>query len=232
MTKTQKIRLYLISISFILVLAAGCRKKPAAQPDDTKEPATAVKLQKTDKSDPQPDNKTAAEELQGHKEDIKPQNKDISSVISEMIQPGAEWKPVFQAVWGKPATEFTVAGIDGNKHKLSDYTGKAVLIVKFATYDPGCQKQISHLKELSSMFTEEKLQILAISDEPAETVKAFAADKNLNFLIAAGRTRMPNPYRSARRLPTSFYINKDGLIKLAIQGVIPSQDLKKLIETP
>lgn len=232
MTNPKKIRLYLISISLVLFLTAGCRKKPEAQPDDKKTPAPAVKQQTTDKSDPQPDTKMDAEALQGYKNSTIPQNKEINSAVSEMIQLGAQWKPMLQTEWGKKAPDFTAADIEGNTHKLSDYIGKNVLIVKLATYDPGCQKQISHLNELQSTSAEEKLQILAISNEPIDKVKSFAAANNLNFSIIAGRTRMPNPYRSARHLPTSFYIDKDGLMKLAVQGVIPSQDSKKIIQTP
>lgn len=232
MTDPKKIWLYLISISFVLFLTAGCRKKPETQPDDTKPPVPAVNQQTTDKSDTQPDTKMDAETLQSYKKGMIPQNKEINSAISEMIQLGAQWKPVLQTAWGKKAPDFTATDIEGNTHKLSDYIGKDVLIVKIATYDPGCRKQIAHLKELSSTITEEKLQILAISNEPIEKVKSFAAGNNLNFPIIAGRTRMPNPYRSARYLPTSFFVDKDGIMKLAVQGVIPSQDSKKLIQTP
>jgi len=133
MTKPKKIQMYLISISFVLFLTAGCRKKPAAQPDDKKPPTPAVKQQTTDKSDPRPKSEMTAEQLQGYKEAAPTQNKEISSAVSEMIQLGAQWKPIFQAVWGKPATDFTAVDIDGNTHKLSDYAGKTVLIVKFAT---------------------------------------------------------------------------------------------------
>lgn len=232
MTNLEKIRLYLISISFVLFLTAGCRKKPEAQPEDTKPPASAVKQQTTDKSDTQPDTKMDAEALRGYKKGMIPQNKEINSAVSEMIQLGAQWEPMLRTAWGKQAPDFTATDIEGNTHKLSDYTGKDVLIVKFATYDPGCRDQISHLKELQSTSAEEKLQILAISDEPIEKVKSFAADNNLNFSIIAGRTRMPNPYRSTRQLPTSFYIDKDGIMKLIAQGVISFQDSKKIIQTP
>ncbi len=224
MTEPKKIWFYLIILSFILFLPVGCRKKPAAEPDEQKTATPALDQQPTNETDPKTSRTYNADKI--------PQSKEISSALSEMKQLGAQWQPIFQAWWTKQAPDFTVTDIEGNTHKLSSSIGKEVLIVKWATYDPGCQKQIANLKELRSIIKNEKLQILAISDETIETVRSFTTDKDLNFPIIAGRTRMPEPYSSTRYLPTSFFIDKTGLVKLAAQGVIPPQDSKKLIETP
>ncbi len=105
------------------------------------------------------------------------------------------WDMAFTASFGKNAPDFSVEDIDGKMHKLSDYQGRDVVVVFWATWCPACNLEIPHLIELRNMFAVDKLAILAISNEEPEHLKHFAESKGINYTVASlGDSLLPEPF--------------------------------------
>ena len=128
---------------------------------------------------------------------------------------------------GKEAPDFTVTDINGNKHSISDYRGKNLVVVFWATWCPPCRAEIPHLIELRNQESEEKLAMIAIStSEDADTVKNFAKQQSLNYTVAAlGNSYLPSPFANIEFIPTTFFIDPDGKIKTV---VVQSLTLKQI----
>ena len=140
------------------------------------------------------------------------------------------WDVAFASSFGKEAPDFSVNDIEGKTHKLSDYRGRNVVVVFWATWCPACKLEIPHLIELRKMFGEDKLAILSISNEEPEHLKNFAESKGINYTVSSlGDSPLPEPFANVTSIPTSFFIDPDGKIKFAALGLVPLADAKVIM---
>jgi peroxiredoxin len=90
--------------------------------------------------------------------------------------------------------------------------------------------EIPHLITLRNTISEDKLAILAISNEPAAKVKKFAADRKINYTVFSYNTlALPAPYSWVDGIPTTFFIDTKGKIKLAAVGAISASEIKAIL---
>ncbi len=151
--------------------------------------------------------------------------------LSDVIRTARRWAPAYKSWYGKTAPDFTLTDITGKQHKLSNYRGKDVMIIFWATWCVPCHMEVPHLIELRNTVSEDKLAILAISDEYPALVKRFAADRKINYtVISANMLAMPSPYNSIRAIPSSFFIDSEGKIKIATEGVLSLDAIKAILQ--
>jgi peroxiredoxin len=178
--------------------------------------------------------------------DSNSQNKDGNSpalpsakpkiTLNEIIKRSQSWDTAYTRWYGKESPDFKVVDINGQSHTLSQYRGKNVVLVFWATWCPPCLAEIPHLIELRKEVAEDKLAILGISFlDQRNTVEAIKklVQKNpsINYTITpTNQAIMPKPYSLINVLPTSFFIDPQGKIKLAAEGLVPLQDSKAIIE--
>ncbi len=125
--------------------------------------------------------------------------------------------------------------IAGKEHKLSDYRGRDVLLVFWATWCGPCRMEVPGLIELRRTIGENKLAILAISNEKPDVVKKFVADQEINYTVLLDKGNMPEPFGFMRiysrtGVPCSFFIGPDGKIKLATSGLLLLRDIKAILQ--
>ncbi len=211
------------SVALILVLAAvyGCRRRqPAAAegatPSGTKVVPAALK-------EPAKNPLATAASL------FREPKASIQNIVKEAND---RWSPACESWWGKPAPDFTLTDIEGRPHKLSDYRGKDVVVVFWATWYGTCKKEIPQWKELRSAYPQDKLAILAISNEPAALVKKAAEEQGINYtvLTSSGDVPLPPPFDKVETVPSSFFIDPDGNFKMAVNGMVPVKDAKDIVQ--
>ncbi|MEO0587686.1 MAG: thioredoxin-dependent thiol peroxidase [Planctomycetota bacterium] len=87
---------------------------------------------------------------------------------------------------GKKAPAFTLADQDGNKHKLSDYKGKAVVLFFYPKDDTsGCTKEACQFRDLSGEMKKAGAVVLGVSPQDQKSKAKFAAKHDLNFPLLA-----------------------------------------------
>lgn len=151
--------------------------------------------------------------------------------LDDVIKRRKTWEVGFQASFGKPAPDFTITDIKGVEHKLSEYRGRDVMVVFWATWCPPCKMEIPHLIKLRNTLSEDKLAILALSNESAEHLKHFAASSGINYSLASlSGTALPQPFANVQSIPTTFFIGKDGTIKLAAVGLMSLEESRAIIQ--
>lgn len=207
-------------LAFVLVLGAlqGCRRKtPVAE----NTPAEGVKAVPA----------AAKETAQNPIETAASLFREPKAGIQNIVQAGKDrWTPAFEQWWDKPAPDFTLTDIEGQTHKLSDYRGKDVVVVFWATWVGACKLEVPHLKQLRDAFPKEKLAILAISSEPIALVKGFATEQAVNYTVLTGSGSLPTPFDQVKLWPSNFFIGPDGRFKLAIEGMVPAADAKAIVQ--
>ncbi len=155
--------------------------------------------------------------------------------LTDIIQNAQGWGPIFRNWYGQNAPNFTITDIAGKKHSLNDYRGKNVMLVLWATWCPPCRMEVPHLKELREGMPESELAIFAISYispmETTEKVKDFAKDAQLNYTVfSIDQTEMPTPFNAIAALPSAFFIDKEGKIKLAVEGLVPLETINNILK--
>jgi len=185
-----------------------------------------------------PDNQPATDDEHQHNHppyvhysEKKEPNKPVPG-LGDIIRQARTWAPIFQELYGKKATDFTATDINGKTHRLSDYRGKDVLLIFWATWCAPCLSEIPHLKALRKLVSKDKLAMLAISTEYKYIVERFAKSRNLNYTVVAQKRRLPQPYISIKSIPSSFFIDPDGRIKLVTEGSLTLGEIKAILVAP
>jgi thiol-disulfide isomerase/thioredoxin len=150
--------------------------------------------------------------------------------IDDIIKVRKYWQPAFVDWVGRQAPEFELADINGKNHKISSYRGKTLMLIFWATWCGPCRMEIPELIKLRSEVSPEKLAMLAISYEQSETVRRFLSQRPVNYtVIATPPNMMPPPFRFIDAIPTTLFIDKDGVIRLASEGFLLPNELTMIL---
>ena len=133
--------------------------------------------------------------------------------------------PQFKAAMAKLEAEdehrqhvdFTLTDLQGKTWKLSDLHGKVVLVNFWATWCPPCRKEMPDLNVLYNRFKDQGFVILAISDEEADKVQPFIAERNISYPVMLDPGRKVNELFEVEGIPKSFVYNREG--KLVAQSI-------------
>lgn len=137
----------------------------------------------------------------------------------------------FQNVTGtdgeKNAPDFTLYTVNGEKIKLSDYSGKIVILDFWATWCPPCKRSIPDLISIQKEY-EGKVVVIGISlDYPTmrNDLESFINEIEINYPVVIGTQDVVMDYGDIRAIPTTFIINGDGNIVNEFVGLIPKATL-------
>ena len=159
------------------------------------------------------------------------ESENVGGPLEDVIENRESWDVAFAEWSGKAAPDFTVKDIDGVEHRLSDYRGRNVVVVFWATWCPACKVEIPHLIELRKEFKQDDLVILAISNETAGQLKQSAADKGINYtVVSRGDEFLPRPFSDVRSIPTNFFIDRNGNVKLVALGLVSLEDSRAILK--
>jgi len=121
---------------------------------------------------------------------------------------------------GKLAPSFELADVNGNKVSLSEYKGKVILINFWATWCAPCKAEMPSLNNLFLAFKNDGFIVLAISvDSSEKPVQSFLKGKSIALPVLMDKEQdVYFDLYGVLGLPTSFLIDRDGIITELIRG--------------
>jgi thiol-disulfide isomerase/thioredoxin len=122
--------------------------------------------------------------------------------------------PVTQSEEGS-GLAFTL--LDNSRMKLSDYSGKVVVLDFWATYCAPCLEEAPHLDALQRRFGAQGLQVIGLNaggHEDYAKVPDFVAQLNIKYTLGIPDPEMQSFYMSGGAIPQTLVFDRTGrLIK-------------------
>ena len=138
-------------------------------------------------------------------------------------------------VKGLQAPDFDLPTLDGRRVKLSDFRGKAVLLNFWATWCPPCKIEMPWFVELQKQYGKDGLVVLGVAMDDTDPAKIaeFAHDMDVNYQVLLGTDKVSDDYGDVQYLPTTFYIDRNGVIVDKAAGLFSrdeiENDIKKIL---
>ncbi len=123
---------------------------------------------------------------------------------------------------GQRAPDFSLKSIDGEEISLSGLKGKIVLLDFWATWCGPCRESIPHLTRLYKEYSGKGFVVIGISVDTGglEPVERFVKSLDMPFPVAMVSEGLDKQY-GVSALPTSFLIDKEGVIQERFVGFSP-----------
>ncbi|MBT3313029.1 MAG: redoxin domain-containing protein, partial [Anaerolineae bacterium] len=132
------------------------------------------------------------------------------------------------------APDFTLETLEGESVTLSDLRGKVVLLNFWATWCPPCRAEMPAFQEAYIDYEDKDFVIVAVNatlqDNPND-IRDFITEFGLSFPILLDAEGEANRLYQVQSLPTSFFIDKEGVIsEVVIGGPIAEALIRARIE--
>lgn len=144
---------------------------------------------------------------------------------------------------GTKAPEFLLPDQNGEKHTLSEYAGKKVILYFYPKDNtPGCTKQACGFSELYPQFVEKGAVVLGISKDSVASHKKFEEKYNLEFtLLSDSELKVIQAYDvwkeknnygkvSMGVVRTTYLIDEKGIIVKAFGKVKAAENPAQMLE--
>lgn len=146
---------------------------------------------------------------------------------------------------GKPAPDFALQDLHGKRFLLSSLRGKAVLLNFWATWCGPCKIETPWLSELRDKYASQGFEVVGVStegealkpgDRAGHVRQQAAIDDFLqltqpSYTILLDGDSISQLYGGLNALPTTFYLNKDGIVVAAETGIRSESEIEANIHT-
>ncbi|ENA1814561.1 thioredoxin-dependent thiol peroxidase [Flavobacterium psychrophilum] len=144
---------------------------------------------------------------------------------------------------GDKAPNFSALDQDGKLHKLSDYTGKKLVLFFYPKANtPGCTAEACNLSNNYDKFVSNNYALLGVSADAAKTQLKFKEKFNFPFPLLADEDKavieafgvwgpkkfMGKEYDGIHR--TTFVIDENGIIDAVITSVKTKEHTKQILD--
>ncbi|MBI3609559.1 MAG: TlpA family protein disulfide reductase [Nitrospirae bacterium] len=155
----------------------------------------------------------------------------VSILASFLLTASPSW-----AAWiNDKAPDFTLQDLNGQPVSLPGLKGKVIFIDFWADWCPPCKKEFPELNKLAERYKESDMLILAVNlDKKRAHVDEFL--ERLPMPLSQRMTVLLDPQSTvvssygARAMPTSFIVDKEGVIRYIHLGFNEADPAKWVTE--
>ncbi len=131
-----------------------------------------------------------------------------------------------------PPPDVTFQSPQGETVQLSDYEGKVLFVNFWGTYCPPCLDEMPDLQAAYENLADDDFVILGINvEESPEKVSAWVQENGITFPIAISDDGTINPMLALHRMPTTWFIDANGILRGKIEGQMDARLIQRIAQT-
>lgn len=122
---------------------------------------------------------------------------------------------------GFSAPDFTLKTPEGEEYTLSELKGNAVLVNLWATWCPPCRAEMPAIEKMYQEYKDQGFVVLAVDmtyQDDRMNVVPFTQELGLTFPILLDEPANVASAYQLRSLPSSYFINRAGIIQEVVIG--------------
>jgi thiol-disulfide isomerase/thioredoxin len=125
---------------------------------------------------------------------------------------------------GAPVPEIHVESLGGKDLGIEDYRGKVVLLDVWASWCGPCKQELPMLDDMAKRLRGDGVEVVAVSidQERANLVKFLKARPRWSLTIAHDPKGAIADALAPEKMPTSYIIDREGIIRFVNSGFDPS----------
>jgi cytochrome c biogenesis protein CcmG/thiol:disulfide interchange protein DsbE len=129
----------------------------------------------------------------------------------------------------KPAPAISLPAVDGSGTiNLADYVGRPVIVNFWASWCVPCRQEFPLFRDAREAHAAEGLEILGVvHDDSADSAQRFATDQNATWPMVLDADDAAWQAYGGALVPTSYYIDRQGVIRAVSYGPPPSGTLEE-----
>jgi peroxiredoxin len=117
--------------------------------------------------------------------------------------------------------DFSLSALEGETGSLSSYKGKVVFLNFWATWCGPCRVEMPSLEAIYNKFSDRGLEMLAVNcAEDNAAVRSFIKNEGFSFPVLLDLDGRVSANYGILSIPTTFLIDRDGMIILRLVGSI------------
>jgi peroxiredoxin len=147
----------------------------------------------------------------------------LTVIISSMLIAFASCKKEEKALpaVGNKASSFALKDTDGKSVRLSDFSGRVIVIDFWATWCGPCKESSVELNKLYRKYKDRGVVVLGISMDSgsgaAQKVKGYAEKNDLTYLMLMDDGKASDTYR-VYNIPVTYILDKNHVIVKIYKG--------------
>lgn len=131
---------------------------------------------------------------------------------------------------GYLAPDFTLTTLNGQTFTLSEQRGRPVVVNFWATWCPPCRAEIPHFQDASVKYNGQ-VAIIGVDDgETIAKVAPFANEMGITYPLPVDENSIVSSRYHVNSLPSTFFIDSEGVIQKIHIGLINQAVLEDQIE--
>lgn len=125
---------------------------------------------------------------------------------------------------GQPVPDFAIRDVNGGVVRLSDFRGKILVLNFWATWCPPCRAEMPDFQEVfEQREAAGDFAILAVDklvEDTEDAVRGFVEEFGLTFPVGFDETDEIFQRYGVRGLPSTFFIDREGILRQKSLGPI------------
>lgn len=131
---------------------------------------------------------------------------------------------------GMLAPDFHLTTLEGEAVSLSDYKGQVIAVNLWATWCPPCRAELPGMNAVYDAYKDDGLVMLAVNGREKESLVAeFIESEGFTFPVLLDPEGQVMGIYSVYSFPTTFIIDRDGVIQHVQTGSISASDFEMVI---